>query len=85
METMLDPGPWLLGAQLTLADISVAPYMFRLLALGQERFWSKTKRPLVAAWYDRVAQRAAFRKAASWPDESGGGYEEVGLTTKRAD
>ena len=84
MEAMLEPGPWLLGAQFTLADISVAPYMFRLLALGQERFWSKTKRPRVAAWYDRMAARPAFQKAASWPDESGGGYEEVGLTTARA-
>ena len=83
MEAMLAPGPWLLGAQFTLADISVAPYMFRLLALGQERFWSKTMRAGVAAWYDRIAARPAFQKAASWPDESGGGYEEVGLSTRR--
>ena len=84
MDAMLVPGPWLLGAQFTLADISVAPYMFRMLALGQERFWSKTKRPRVAAWYERIAARPAFQKAVSWPDESGDGYEEVGLTTKRA-
>lgn len=83
MEAMLEPGPWLLGAQFTLADVSVAPYLFRLLALGQERFWSKTRRPCVAAWYDRIAARPAFQRAVSWPDESGGGYEEVGLTTKR--
>jgi len=37
----------------------------------------------VAEWYRRLSARPAFQTAVSWPDESGGGYEEVGLTTKR--
>ena len=63
----------------TIADIAVAPYLFRLSALGAERFWSATKRPRVADWYARMLERDTFRVAASWPDETGGGYEEVGL------
>lgn len=71
-------GTWVVG-EFSLADISVAPYLFRLSALGAERFWSETKRPHVAAWYGRILEREAFQRAASWPDETGGGYEEVGL------
>jgi glutathione S-transferase len=82
LEANLDPGPWIVGEQFTLADIAIAPYMFRLAALGSEQFWSKDRRPRVQAWYQRLSARPAFQTAVSWPDESGGGYEEVGLGTK---
>ena len=79
MDALLgENGPWIVG-DFSLADIAVAPYMFRLSALGEARFWSKDKRPRVANWYARVGAREAFRAAVSWPDEGGGGYEEVGL------
>src|ERR1700719_925063 len=48
-------------------------------ALGADQFWSWQRRPHVNAWYDNLAARPAFKTAVSWPDESGGGYEEVGL------
>ena len=35
LERILDRGPWIVGDQFTLADIAVAPYMFRLSALGR--------------------------------------------------
>jgi glutathione S-transferase len=70
------------GNQFTLAEISIAPYMFRLAALGADLFWSRQRRPHVNAWYDNLAARPAFKTAVSWPDESGGGYEEVGLGAK---
>jgi glutathione S-transferase len=76
--TLSENGEWIVG-DFSLADIAVAPYLFRLSALGEQRFWSATKRPLVAQWYARILEREAFRVAASWPDETGGGYEEVGL------
>jgi glutathione S-transferase len=79
LERVLDPGPWIVGSQFTLADIAIAPYMFRLSALGAEQYWSHNRRPKVNAWYVRLSSRLAFRTAVSWPDESGGGYEEVGL------
>jgi len=34
-------------------------------------------------WYEAIAARPGFQKAVSWPDESGGGYEEVGLKTQQ--
>ena len=71
-------GPWIIG-QFSLADIAVAPYLFRLSALGEERFWSASKRPNVAEWYRQILERESFKKAVSWPDENGAGYEEVGL------
>jgi glutathione S-transferase len=79
LEKILERSPWIAGEALTLADITVAPYMFRLSALGSDQFWSKDRRPRVNEWYGRLSARPAFRKAVSWPDENGGGYEEVGL------
>ena len=83
LDATLDPGPWIVGAHFSLADIAIAPYMFRLSALGADQFWSASKRPRVHAWYARLSARPAFHAAASWPDESGGGYEEVGLRARR--
>jgi glutathione S-transferase/GST-like protein len=82
LERTLAPGPWIVGSQFTLSEISIAPYMFRLAALGADQFWSRQRRPRVNAWYDNLAARPAFKTAVSWPDESGGGYEEVGLGAK---
>ena len=82
LERTLTPGPWIVGGQFTLADISIAPYMFRLAALGADQFWSPQRRPCVSEWYNRLSGRPAFKTAVSWPDESGGGYEEVGLGRK---
>lgn len=79
LEGRLAQGPWIVGRDFTLAEISVAPYMFRLNALGADQFWSSARRPRVNEWYGRLAARPAFLTAVSWPDESGGGYEEVGL------
>jgi glutathione S-transferase len=83
LERTLVPGPWIIGEQFSLAEIAIAPYMFRLAALGADEFWSASSRPQVADWYRRLSARPAFQTAVSWPDESGGGYEEVGLTPRR--
>jgi glutathione S-transferase len=81
LERTLTPGPWIVGVVFSLADISVAPYMYRLAALGADQFWSPQRRPRVNGWYEKLSARPAFKTAVSWPDESGGGYEEVGLGT----
>lgn len=78
LEASLKPGLWIVG-DFSLADISIAPFMFRLSALGQDQFWSANNRPCVHDWYAAISRRPAFKVAVSWPDESGGGYEEVGL------
>jgi len=82
LETILERGPWIVGEDFSLADIAIAPYMFRLSALGTDQFWSKDRRPRVHEWYGRLSARPSFQAAVSWPDESGGGYEEVGLHAK---
>jgi glutathione S-transferase len=79
LEARLEPGAWIVG-EFSLADVTIAPYMFRLSALGQEQFWSVARRPQINAWYQKLALRSAFQAAVSWPDESGGGYQEVGLS-----
>lgn len=76
-------GPWLTGDRLTLADIAIAPFFFRLLALGRDDMWAPAARPRVSDWYAGISERASFRTAVNWPDETGGGYEEVGLSTAR--
>ena len=80
IEAMLIGGPWLIGP-FSLADITVAPYMLRLEALGHGRFWSALRRPRVNDWYWRLSDRPAFQVATGWPEESGGGYQEAGLGT----
>ncbi len=82
LEAVLVPGPWIVGEEFTLADVNIAPYVYRLSALGSDQFWSKDRRPNVNEWYRRLSSRPAFQKAVSWPDEAGGGYEEVGLKAK---
>ncbi len=48
METMIAAfgGPWPMGGRLTLADIAIAPFFFRLLALGREDMWAGETRRL---------------------------------------
>lgn len=81
LEAILTSSTWIIGDEISLADITIAPYVFRLSALGQDKFWSKDRRPHVAQWYKSLSTRPSFQKAVSWPDETGGGYEEVGLKT----
>ncbi len=61
METALEKGPWLLGADYTLADIIVTPSIDRMNDLGLSAIWSK--RPRVTAWYARMQARPAFKQA----------------------
>ena len=79
LETVLADNDWIAGDAVSLADITIAPYLFRLNAIGPGAFWSPDKRPAVHTYYQRLSARPSFQTAVSWPDETGGGYEEVGL------
>jgi glutathione S-transferase len=60
MDRTLEHGPWLLGAQYTLADIVVAPLIDRMADLGYESLWTE-KFPRVTDWYERMQARQAFQ------------------------
>jgi glutathione S-transferase len=52
-------GPWLLGSDITLADVSVMPAIVRMADLGREADWADL--PRVATWYDLIRAQAAFK------------------------
>jgi len=51
-------GPWLLGDELTLADISVMPALVRMDDLRMSQQWQDL--PRVAAWFDNIRAQPAF-------------------------
>jgi glutathione S-transferase len=51
-------GPWLLGREITLADVAVMPVIVRLSDLGLEDMWRD--RPSVARWLDAIRAHPAF-------------------------
>jgi glutathione S-transferase len=61
METALTESPWLAGKEFSLADIGYAPYATRLDHLQLQFLWDK--RPRVAAWYERLLERRAYKEA----------------------
>jgi glutathione S-transferase len=52
-------GPWLLGKDLSLADISVMPAVVRMDDLGLGTAWDK--RPKIARWFDAIRAHPAFK------------------------
>ncbi len=59
MQAALENGPWLMGAQFTLADVLVIPAIDRMADLGLSHIWQENH-PLVGAWYERFQQRPSF-------------------------
>jgi glutathione S-transferase len=51
-------GPWLLGAAITLADISLMPALVRMDDLGLSGMWKD--RPAVTRWYEAIRAHPAF-------------------------
>jgi glutathione S-transferase len=52
-------GPWLMGKQLTLADIAVMPVIVRLADLSLDTLWRA--QPAVARWFDAIREQPAFK------------------------
>jgi glutathione S-transferase len=59
-EVIARKGPWLMGEQLTLADILVMPSIDRMADLGLSSVW-QGKYPAVSRWYERLQARPAFK------------------------
>ena len=60
MDKALASGPWVNGAQLTIADLALVPTVVRLEDLKLTRLWQDL--PRVAGWYARIQQRPSFAK-----------------------
>ncbi|MEX0589945.1 MAG: glutathione S-transferase family protein, partial [Xanthobacteraceae bacterium] len=52
-------GPWLMGKQLSLADIAVLPVLVRLADLQLDSMWAD--RPAVVRWYKEITAHPAFK------------------------
>jgi glutathione S-transferase len=65
METTLaERGPWLLGRDVTLADINMMPFVARLSYLGLLEAWT-ADRPRINDWWTRVQEWLSFKKGLS--------------------
>lgn len=61
IDKALENGPWLVGAQYTIADICVAPLFQRMEDLGMSDLWAD--HPRVADWFERLKARPAYQTA----------------------
>jgi len=57
-EALVKEGPWIVGAQYTIADICMAPLFQRLEDLGMADMWDNA--PGVADWFARIKARPAY-------------------------
>lgn len=62
VDAVLSQQQFLAGNAFSLADVSWAPYMEYLVAAGEQGFIGQYKN--VAAWWERVASRPSWKKAA---------------------
>lgn len=63
MERELADRDWLLGNDFGMADVAMAPYLFRLEALAMAPLWRDDRLPRVEDWYARVRARSSFSDA----------------------
>lgn len=71
-------GPWLLGAQYSIADIAVAPLIDRAEDLGLELLWESAY-PRVDDWLKRMQTRPAYQKAYYHGSRLSDQYPELAL------
>ncbi|WFU51375.1 glutathione S-transferase family protein [Sinorhizobium terangae] len=53
-------GPWLIGKEMTLADVAIMPVIVRMDDINLGRLWGGS--PEIAAWLDRIRATEAFPK-----------------------
>src|SRR5262249_45643416 len=57
-EIAASGGPWLMGKEITLADVAVMPALVRMADLGLASMWQDL--PRVARWCDAIRAQPAF-------------------------
>ena len=67
-EACLAEGPWLAGADYSLADIAMVPFIDRIRNLRPDLMPAEDY-PLLYGWYRRLAERPAFDKAFNFKDD----------------
>jgi glutathione S-transferase len=60
MEAALEKAPWLAGADFTLADVNMTPFVHRMASFPE---YDLARWPNVAGWYARVRARPSFAAA----------------------
>ena len=68
LEKTLSDNKWLAGADFSLADIAIAPFIERFEANGIETLVDWTTRPEAGDWWKRVQGRSSFKEAYSFQD-----------------
>lgn len=63
LDAALQGRPWLCGGNLSLADISIAPFMERFEANKMPALTNWVKRPRLGDWWERTKQLESFQKA----------------------
>ncbi|MCB1518079.1 MAG: glutathione S-transferase family protein [Hyphomicrobiaceae bacterium] len=53
-------GPWLLGEDLTLADIAIMPVIVRMDDINLETYWADY--PAIGRWFELIRQQPAFKQ-----------------------
>lgn len=66
--------PYLVGAQFTLAEVALVPYMERLHRLGFGGLWEHA-RPRVTSWFARLRERSSFK--AAFEAYAPNGYDDL--------
>lgn len=63
MEDALAGASWLVAGHCSMADLALAPYLFRLESLALDSLWKGGRLPAVEDWYERMRARPAFEAA----------------------
>ena len=63
MERVLEGRDWLVGESFSLADIAMAPYLYRLAVLSMDSIWRERGLRHVDEWFARIRLRPSFTAA----------------------
>jgi glutathione S-transferase len=59
LEIAASGGPWLMGKDITLADVAVMPAIVRMADLGLDTMWKDM--PRIVRWYEQIRAHPAFK------------------------
>lgn len=67
MESALIKTPFLVGKELSIADVVCLPYIIRLQHLCMNGMWSEM--PMIAKWFGEIKRMKTFKRAfEDWED-----------------